>query len=126
MGWFGWALTWQARLSAGYFVEAMPYNELDVVDAVTSEPRSGGGFIDSMLEFFESLGGALEEVLRPRETPLGDVTNVRDQYPRQAWHDVHAMVRGPSARDIGFHFVQVSQIRHNDHNYILESCMSHQ
>lgn len=87
---------------------AIPYNELDVLEVDHKPHRSG--FFDGVADFFGAIGEVLEDALgamSTRETPEHDVANLREQYPRQAWHDVHAMVKGVPARDISLHFVQV-------------------
>eukprot|EP00602_Paraphysomonas_sp_CaronLab_P007254 CAMPEP_0185035158 /NCGR_PEP_ID=MMETSP1103-20130426/25973_1 /TAXON_ID=36769 /ORGANISM="Paraphysomonas bandaiensis, Strain Caron Lab Isolate" /LENGTH=1446 /DNA_ID=CAMNT_0027572105 /DNA_START=681 /DNA_END=5021 /DNA_ORIENTATION=+ len=93
-----------ARLEAEEYVEAVPYGELDVLEG---EPTQSGGLLNGLLGLFGALGNALEDA-------LGSITvrgeenrpDVRELFPRQAWHDVHAVVHGQAARDISSHFVE--------------------
>jgi hypothetical protein len=67
-------------------------------------PATNDSILGGIVGIFESIGDSLMSISKGDSAVHAET---RELYPRQPWHDVHAVVTGPIARDISSHFVQV-------------------
>jgi hypothetical protein len=101
------------ELEAQYDANERSAAEAYVVSLAESSKAHGPRASDNhgfMASLYNSLMGSIDAISSAFGGPQHNVCaeDFRDLYPRTAWHDVQASVRGPAAIDVSSHFVTVS------------------